>query len=52
MYINISKIDFGRCYRGSSPGGGEVEEYYGMYITTADASAINVTPNNSYFTLH
>ena len=51
MYINISKIDFGRCYSGSG-GGGEVEEYYGMYVTPADASAISVTPNENYYTLH
>ena len=51
MHINISKIDFGRCYSGSG-GGGEVEEYYGMYITPADASAISVTPNDNYYTLH
>ena len=50
MYINISKVDFGRCYSGGSPG--PVEEYYGMYITPADASAINVTPNPNYYTLH
>ena len=50
MYINIAKIDFGKCYRGESPG--PVEEYYGMYVTPADASAINVTPNDSYYTLH
>ena len=49
MYINISKVDFGRCYSGSGGGG---EEYYGMYITTAGDSAINVTPNDSYYTLH
>ena len=49
MYINIAKIDFGRCYSGGSPGG---EEYYGMYVTPADASAISVTPNDSYYTLH
>ena len=52
MYINISKIDFGRCYSGGSGGGGEVVEYYGMYVTPADASAISVTPNDSYYTLH
>ena len=51
MHINISKIDFGRCYSGSG-GGGEVVEYYGMYITPADASAISVTPNENYYTLH
>ena len=51
MYINISKVDFGRCYSG--PGGGEeVEEYYGMYITTASDSAISVIPNENYYNLH
>ena len=50
MYINISKVDFGRCYSGSGGGGGE--EYYGMYVTPADASALNVTPNENYYTLH
>ena len=49
MYINISKVDFGRCYSGGSPGG---EEYYGMYITPADASAISVTPYGYYYRLH
>ena len=43
--INIAKVDFGRY----DSGGGE---YYGMYITPADASAISVTPNDSYYTLH
>ena len=52
MYINISKVHFGRCYSGSGGGGGEVEEYYGMYVTPADASAINVTPNENYYNLH
>lgn len=44
--INIAKVDFGRYDSGGS------EEYYGMYITPASDSAINVTPNDSYYTLH
>ena len=43
--INIAKVDFGRYDSGGSA-------YYGMYITPADASAINVTPNSEYYTLH
>ena len=46
MYINISKVDFGRYDSGGSL------EYYGMCITPADASAISVTPNENYYTLH
>ena len=44
--INIAKVDFGMYDSGG------VAEYYGMYITPADASAISVTPNDSYYTLH
>lgn len=43
--VNIAKVDFGRYDSGGV-------EYYGMYVTPADASAINVTPNENYYTLH
>ena len=44
--INIAKVDFGLY----DSGGGV--EYYGMYITPAGDSAISVTPNSNYYTLH
>ena len=44
--INIAKVDFGRYDSGGEP------QLNGLYITPADASAINVTPNDSYYTLH
>ena len=44
--INIAKVDFGRYDSGGEP------QLNGMYITPAGNSAINVTPNNSYYTLH
>ena len=46
MYINIAKVDFGRYDSGGEP------QLNGLYITPADASAISVTPNDSYYTLH
>ena len=46
MHISISKVDFGRYDSGGEP------QLNGIYITPADASAINVTPNDSYYTLH
>ena len=46
MYINISKVDFGKCDCEVVP------QLNGLYITPADASAINVTPNDSYYNLH
>ena len=44
--INIAKVDFGRYDSGGEP------QLNGIYITPADASAISVTPNDSYYTLH
>ena len=44
--INIAKVDFGRYDSGGEP------QLNGLYITPADASAISVTPNDSYYTLH
>ena len=44
--INIAKVDFGRYDSGGKP------QLNGLYITPADASAISVTPNDSYYTLH
>ena len=46
MYINIAKVDFGRYDSGGEP------QLNGLYITPADASAISVTPNDSYYTIH
>lgn len=43
--INIAKVDFGLYDSGGV-------EYYGMYITPAGDSAISVTPNSNYYTLH
>lgn len=42
--VNIAKVDFGRYDSGV--------EYYGMYVTPASDSAISVTPNDSYYTIH
>ena len=44
--INIAKVDFGRYDSGGEP------QLNGLYITPAEASAINVTPNENYYTLH
>ena len=44
--INIAKVDFGIYDSGGEP------QLNGLYITPADASAISVTPNDSYYTLH
>ena len=53
MYINISKVDFGKYYRGGSGGGGvtpEPEPDYLCFTSTGDstvAMAQNGTPNTS-----
>ena len=44
--INIANVDFGRYDSGGEP------QLNGLYITPAESSAISVTPNDSYYTLH
>ena len=43
MYINISKIDFGRCYSGGSGGGGEVVDLNYMTISALGDGEITIT---------
>lgn len=50
MYINISKVDFGKYYRGGSGGGGvtpEPEPDYLCFTSTAD-STVKLVLNGSY----
>ena len=53
MYINISKVDFGKYYRGESGGGGvtpEPEQDYLCFTSTGDSTVEmqqNGTPNTS-----
>ena len=42
MYINIAKIDFGRCYSGSGGGGGEVDLDY-MTLSALGDGEITIT---------
>ena len=43
MYINISKVDFGRCYSGgSSGGGGEVEDFDYMTLSALGDGEITI----------
>ena len=45
MYINIAKVDFGRCYSGGSPGGGGGEDYSSEYMTLSALGDGEITIN-------